>query len=98
VDPRVIRQNVDKAAKLIDEMLEDVMREMFVAQAAAYITEEAPELEETQVGFLTVVWSGPLAMLLVHLIADDNAGCCSGPDGATLLTNAGCAQCCGVAH
>jgi hypothetical protein len=54
VDPLVIRQNVDKAAKLIDEMLEDVMREMFVAQAAAYITEEAPELEETQVCFFRI--------------------------------------------
>ena len=49
LDPAVVRANVDRAAKMIDQMLEEIMRDLFVEQAASYLTDEQPDVGETQV-------------------------------------------------
>ncbi|GFH33801.1 hypothetical protein HaLaN_33222 [Haematococcus lacustris] len=47
--PSELKENVEKAAVVLDEMLEQVMQELFVEQAASYLAEEAVELSECQV-------------------------------------------------
>ncbi len=45
----VIEEHVARAAATLDQMLSTIMREMFVDQAAAFVTDEKPELEQCQV-------------------------------------------------
>ncbi len=40
MDPAEVREHVSRAGAIIDQMLEGIMREMFVDQAAAYVTSE----------------------------------------------------------
>lgn len=44
-----VREHVNRAAAMLDQMLSSIMREMFVDQAAAFVTEEKPELDQCQV-------------------------------------------------
>eukprot|EP00195_Chlamydomonas_chlamydogama_P008745 CAMPEP_0202897154 /NCGR_PEP_ID=MMETSP1392-20130828/5993_1 /ASSEMBLY_ACC=CAM_ASM_000868 /TAXON_ID=225041 /ORGANISM="Chlamydomonas chlamydogama, Strain SAG 11-48b" /LENGTH=366 /DNA_ID=CAMNT_0049582727 /DNA_START=253 /DNA_END=1353 /DNA_ORIENTATION=- len=48
LDRESIRKNVDRAAQMLDEMLEEVMRDMFVEEAAAYISNAQAGLTEEE--------------------------------------------------
>ncbi len=41
-----IRENVNRAAKTLEEMVEEVAREMFASEAAAYLSADPPELAQ----------------------------------------------------
>lgn len=43
MDPAAIREHVNRAAAVIDQMLESIMRDMFVDQATAFVTTEVPD-------------------------------------------------------
>lgn len=45
----MVKENVEKAAKMLEELMEEIMQELFVEQAASYITNDRIDLEENQV-------------------------------------------------
>lgn len=44
---------------MLEEVLNDILQELLVDQAASYLTEESPELNELEVGLPFVNISGP---------------------------------------
>ncbi len=46
---QAVRANVNRAAAMLDEVLNDILQELLVDQAASYLTEESPELNEMEV-------------------------------------------------
>lgn len=50
-----IRDNVERAAKTLDEMIEEVSQEMFLAEATAYLYAEQPELQMAEAVRSTVI-------------------------------------------
>ena len=59
VDPELeaaIRANVDRAAALLDEIIKDINRRMFMTEATAYLYDEEPEMKLSQVS-LCPVWT-----------------------------------------
>lgn len=47
---QAVRANVSQAAVMLEEVLNDILQELLVDQAASYLTEESPELNELEVG------------------------------------------------
>eukprot|EP00983_Pelagomonas_calceolata_P117031 1160377-Pelagomonas_calceolata.AAC.10 len=49
VHAQAVRANVNRAAGVLEEVLNDILQELLVDQAASYLTEERPELNEMEV-------------------------------------------------
>uniref|UniRef100_A0A7S3VMY3 Uncharacterized protein n=1 Tax=Dunaliella tertiolecta TaxID=3047 RepID=A0A7S3VMY3_DUNTE len=48
MDAEAVRANVNRAAGVLEEVLNDILQELLVDQAASYLTEERPELNEME--------------------------------------------------
>ncbi|KAF5838144.1 hypothetical protein DUNSADRAFT_3339 [Dunaliella salina] len=48
MDPEAVRASVNRAAGVLEEVLNDILQELLVDQAASYLTEESPELNEME--------------------------------------------------
>jgi hypothetical protein len=56
ISKEVVVANVNRAAATLDAILSSVMRACFVDQAASYLTDEAPELDQRKVGGWVGEW------------------------------------------
>lgn len=41
-------QNVERAAKMLNDIVEEVFSEMFVSNSVAYVTEDEPDLKQAE--------------------------------------------------